>query len=62
MALVIFVRDLANLDGAPLFASADPQVVKEVVQVLVRRVARDDRQPQPPLKLRSGPPRKPKTE
>jgi hypothetical protein len=47
------VRDLETLDGALLFASADPQVVREVVQVLVRGLERDDTQPQPPPKLQS---------
>jgi hypothetical protein len=61
MALALFVRDPLDPAGIPLFATSDPAIVRAVVRLLMQRVERDDRQTQPPPKLRSVP-RKPKTE
>lgn len=51
MPLAIFVRDLTDLDSAPVFASSDPEILAGLAKLIVRRLGA------PPPALRAVKPR-----
>jgi hypothetical protein len=36
--ITLFVRDTAEPDATPIFATADPEVLRQLVKILARRV------------------------
>jgi hypothetical protein len=57
MPLAVFVRDLQDLDGAPIFASSDPVILRALASAISRRLG-----VAAPPALRAVKPREPKSE